>query len=71
MVVLPATESARAQVPWENLDDLSIGTELSMGSRPEMPPSAPEDLAALARACWDQEPEKRPDCGEILRRLSR
>lgn len=31
-----------------------------------MPASAPRDLAALARACWQYDPERRPTFDDIV-----
>lgn len=39
------------------------------GLRPTIPPTCPEGWKQLIRDCFDHATEKRPDCGEILRRL--
>jgi hypothetical protein len=36
----------------------------------EIPDSVNSDIAALIRRCWEQEPEKRPPCSEILQVLT-
>ncbi|CAM9772781.1 unnamed protein product [Scytosiphon promiscuus] len=40
------------------------------GTGPPMPFSAPPDLAELARACWQYEPEYRPTFNGIVEHLN-
>ena len=55
------------QVPF---DDLSINELYQIvcvdNSRPKIPSEAPEELQNLIRACWQQDPKKRPRIEEIL-----
>lgn len=36
------------------------------GERPPVPKNCPHDVAEIMRACWMEEPEKRPTSGEIM-----
>ena len=40
------------------------------GERPKLPSKGPDMLRALVEACWDPDPLKRPDTGEIIKRLN-
>ncbi|KAI8465776.1 MAG: kinase-like domain-containing protein [Monoraphidium minutum] len=70
------------EVPWEGCQDAQIFMALSKGGRPEreapasplpgqLPPDASEidDYEGLMRACWDEDPEVRPDFAEVISRL--
>lgn len=41
----------------------------SEGLRPKLPDTVNDDWKALIRACWDQDPSRRPDFNQILGRI--
>jgi len=41
------------------------------GKRPNMVPSVPAELAVLMKMCWDADPKKRPNFGQIIAHLER
>ena len=47
----------------------SVMVAVLNGQRPTIPEDMPGSLAELAQECWSDEPEHRPACTEVLRRL--
>ncbi|CAB1101438.1 unnamed protein product [Ectocarpus sp. CCAP 1310/34] len=59
------------QAPWEHVSWTELFRRVCItGERPPLPPSAPVDLAVLARACWTHEPRDRPTCDKIVAHLA-
>lgn len=48
---------------------MTIRDGVRNGLRPEIPKDVPETLAKLMRACWDQDPKKRPTMSEVVAAL--
>lgn len=68
MVVL---ECLTRELPWKGvLSDAdgpgALVQAVTAGERPPVPENVPRDLAALARACWAQEPSSRPTLEVVL-----
>jgi len=42
----------------------------SQGAREKIPEEWPRDLELLVRDCWNQDPNQRPDFGEVYRRCA-
>jgi serine/threonine protein kinase len=40
------------------------------GVRPTIPPNCPEEFKIMLQSCWDEDPEKRPDCGFLLMQIN-
>jgi len=58
------------QVPYPNLNPFAIIANVSKGNlRPVINPKIPSSFSNLIQSCWDQDPDKRPNCLEILERL--
>jgi len=58
--------------PYAGMNPMQVGMKVLLeGMRPPIPTSCPSAYAKLMQACWDQDPEARPDFGEILNRLSK
>lgn len=57
------------EMPYNNLNPMRIPMEVVKGTRPnisQIPSTCPSSLKDLIRACWDQNPSKRPDFRRIL-----
>lgn len=60
-------ECLTRKLPWQNI--ASVGKLLyavTGGERPTIPPDSPADLAALADACWANDPAARPSLERVL-----
>ncbi|KAL6072665.1 Serine/threonine-protein kinase STY17 [Balamuthia mandrillaris] len=61
----------RGEEPFDNIDnvlEVAIGI-MNNALRPEIPKDCPPEWEKLMCACWDQDPEKRPDFAEIHKQL--
>lgn len=47
------------QIPFKNLSNNEVMSSLLNGSRPELPENCPLIIEKIAKACWEEEPEKR------------
>eukprot|EP01117_Protostelium_nocturnum_P007334 TRINITY_DN2624_c0_g1_i1.p1 TRINITY_DN2624_c0_g1~~TRINITY_DN2624_c0_g1_i1.p1 ORF type:complete len:1555 (-),score=571.21 TRINITY_DN2624_c0_g1_i1:63-4487(-) len=55
------------RIPYPNLFPFAIVTQVSkMNKRPDLDPGMPKPLIKLVQLCWDADPTKRPDCGQIV-----
>lgn len=68
------------RLPWSDTSVWLIVGKVLEGARPEVPapeqlpsfdgpPASLKDYVALMDRCWDQDPAKRPDFGEIAAEL--
>ncbi|KAI9330778.1 kinase-like domain-containing protein [Zopfochytrium polystomum] len=64
-------EVAWRKKPWLGVDLGVICSEVLAGRRLEVGRSWPPEFARLVRDCWDQDPKRRPEFKECLRRLQR
>jgi TPR repeat protein/serine/threonine protein kinase len=55
--------------PRRTLTLQQLNQMLVSGTRPTFPPGTPEPLVSLAKRCWDDSPELRPEIGEIVEGL--
>ncbi|MES2252480.1 MAG: protein kinase [Pseudomonadota bacterium] len=59
------------KIPFEyQPDDTIIKDAVKGGEREEIPEDCPVVWREIINACWQQDPLKRPDAGEVLERLS-
>ncbi|CAN0127106.1 unnamed protein product [Ectocarpus fasciculatus] len=64
-------EVLSGKAPWENVSGKELVRKVCYKcERPPLPASAPDDLAALAEACWAHSPRDRPTCDQIVAHLS-
>jgi len=56
--------------PFEELNPTQALYAIAVGRRPEMPKDMPEELKDVVIGCWDQDPNMRPECSQILQRLN-
>lgn len=60
-------ECLARKAPWEGMPDVrALYRAVRGGERPPLPENAPPDLAALARACWADDPAARPTLEAVL-----
>ena len=59
------------KVPYEGMQPIQIvHAVVHQQKRPPVPADCPPAVAALMRACWQQDPSTRPHFGTIIARLS-
>jgi serine/threonine protein kinase len=59
-------ELVARKLPFFGMQPMQVGIAVSQrGLRPTMPPKTPEPLAKLIRACWHEEPNRRPSMRQI------
>jgi len=70
---LCAWELFSLEQPYLDIEDFDqLVNEVAIdGKRPNIPPSCPGELSTLLRSCWDPEPVKRPNFGQIIAQLER
>jgi len=56
--------------PFEELNPTQALYAIAVGKRPEIPKDMPDELKDVVIRCWDQDPNMRPDCSQILQRLT-
>jgi serine/threonine protein kinase len=62
------------QRPYEEYPNLKLPVQIIMNVatknlRPTVPPTTPEPLKLLIEESWDSDPNKRPDCPTMLKRI--
>ena len=68
-----AVEVFTGKIPFGEQKNEAVVVRISQGGRPEMPGNAQEvgltsDMWTLLENCWDQNPNRRPSMGEVVRR---
>lgn len=59
-------ELVARKLPFFGMQPMQVGIAVSQqGLRPTMPPKCPAPLEKLMRACWDQNPNKRPSFAQV------
>ena len=62
---MPRTVNGTGQ-PWAGINQMQIMMQVCVKKeRPPVPESAPSDLVALMKRCWDHEPDARPAFVEV------
>ena len=56
-------------VPWKGLSPIEIRDILMEGQRLGRPERCPADVFDVMRACWKDNPQKRPTFADIMRRI--
>lgn len=65
-------EIAARAIPYNGMQPVQVvAAVINRRERPPMPADVPPMYATLVRACWGQDPEERPDFGEIVKWLSK
>jgi serine/threonine protein kinase len=62
-------ELATGAPPWEGMNMAQINAAVVRGRRPQLPAGVDGELAALAAACWAQDPAARPSAAAVVARL--
>lgn len=63
-------EMLTGECPYEGMSAIQCALAVLNGvHRPEIPPWCPPALSALIRACWEQNPERRPSFAQIIMAL--
>jgi len=59
--------------PYLDIEDWDmLIREVANGSkRPKIPSTCPSDISSLIKACWDKEPKRRPNFGQLISTLER
>lgn len=59
-------------VPFNNVPNITSAVKIMDGERPPRPTSPPlaDDVWALVRRCWEQEPRSRPEMRNVLQDLT-
>jgi serine/threonine protein kinase len=64
-------ELVAKQKPFRDIDPLDLGIMIrDQGLKPTIPSNCPQILADIMTACWQQEPDARPDFDTIVAKLS-
>lgn len=59
-------ELVARKLPFFGMQPMQVGIAVSQrGLRPTMPPKTPEPLIKLIKACWHEEPNKRPSMAQV------
>ena len=56
--------------PYANMNLNEVCTAIKLGQRPEVPQDLSPDIKCLISQCWNQDPESRPRCEEVLAKLN-
>ena len=68
-----SVEVFTGKIPFGEQKNEAVVVRISQGGRPEMPENAQEvgltsDMWVLLESCWQQNPNKRPSMGEVVRK---
>jgi serine/threonine protein kinase len=63
-------EIATGLLPWENKHDHRVIDVVGDGKRMQIPASVPPQFQRWIEWSWDQDPDKRPTCAELLKEMS-
>ncbi|CAI5516702.1 unnamed protein product [Closterium sp. Naga37s-1] len=58
-------------MPFPDLDFKEMAAVVNKGLRPTIPGICPRDLSRIMQRCWDADPSKRPDMGEVVTLLGK
>lgn len=63
-------EMVARKLPYFGMQPMQVGIAvLQQGMRPPIPPKCPLPLAKLMRACWDNDPRRRPSFAQLVTAL--
>ena len=58
-------EIAAHKIPYEGIDAATVKHRVVSGLRPEIVETTPSGYAKIMKSCWDQNPNARPQMGNI------
>jgi serine/threonine-protein kinase CTR1 len=65
-------ELATGKKPWnEHLDETVIAVLVKIEERPEIPADVPDEYKQAIEDAWNQNPQKRPSCFDLMERMSK
>lgn len=63
-------EMLARRIPYDGLTVVDIREKVLSGGRPDVSLSCPRPLADIIKACWDQDPKKRPSFQKLIDQLN-